>query len=256
MQALLNEFYEGRLATPGSLVFGHRGAKAYAPMNTLPSFELALVQGADGIELDVRLSRDGAMVIMHDDRVDATTDGAGRVSDLTLAEIQALDAGAWFGEAFRGARVPTLDEVFEAVGKRTRINVEIKAESIRGEGIEAQVAEAIRRHGLARSVIISSFNPLTLRRFRYVMPEVPIGYLYDQNTPPFVPHLMIGLAHEARNPHHSMVNASYMAWAEKNGLRVNTWTVNDPARALELRDLGVDCIITDMPDVILAALRD
>lgn len=237
------------------LVFGHRGAKAYAPMNTLASFELALEQGADGIELDVRLTRDGAMVILHDDRVDATTNGEGRVGDLTLTEIQALDAGAWFGEAFRGTRIPTLDEVFEAVGKRTRINVEIKAESIRGEGIETQVAAAIRRHGLERSTIISSFNPITLRRFRVVMPEVPIGYLYDKETPPFVPHLMIGLAHEAKNPHHSMIDAAYMAWAKQGGYRVNTWTVNDPARAVELRDLGVDCIITDTPDKIIAALR-
>lgn len=250
MQDLLNEFYDGR-----TLVFGHRGAKAYAPMNTLPSFELALAQGADGIELDVRLTRDGAMIIMHDDKVDATTDGVGHIRDLTLTDIRALDAGAWFGEAFRGTRVPTLDEVFEAVGNRTRINVEIKAESIRGGGIEVQVAGAIRRHGLERSVIISSFNPITLRRFRHVMPEVPIGYLYAEDTPPFVPHLMIGLAHEAKNPQHTMIDAASMERARDGGYRVNTWTVNDPARAIELHRLGVDCIITDAPDVILAAVR-
>ncbi len=251
MNALLNEFYEGRM-----LIFGHRGAKAYAPMNTLPSFELALQQGADGIELDVRLSFDGALVIMHDDRVDATTDGAGRVADLTLAQLQSLDAGAWFGEAFRGTHIPTLDEVFETVGRRMRINVEIKAETARGNGIEVKVADTIRRHGLARSVIISSFNPLTLRRFRHEMPAVPIGYLYAIDTPSFIPHLIIGLEHEARNPHYSMVDAHYMVWAKKSGYRVNTWTVNDPARAVELRDLGVDCIITDAPDRIIAALSD
>jgi glycerophosphoryl diester phosphodiesterase len=250
IQTLVNEFYAGR-----TLVFGHRGAKAYAPMNTLPSFELALEQVADGIELDVRLTRDGAMVIMHDDQVDATTDGEGHVRDLTLAEIQALDAGAWFDEKFRGTRVPTLDEVFETVGKRTRINVEIKAEAIRVEGIETQVADAIQRHNLARSVIISSFNPLTLRRFRRAMPEVLIGFLYSPETLPFVPHLMIGLPHEAKNPYHEMIDAAYMRWAKAAGYRVNTWTVNDAARAVQLRDLGVDCIITDAPDTILAAVR-
>ena len=108
MESLLNDFYGNQ-----TLVFGHRGAKAYAPMNTIPSFELALAQGADGIELDVRLTRDGELVLMHDDSVDATTNGSGRVADLTLAEIQSLDAGAWFGEAFRGTRAPTLDEVFQ-----------------------------------------------------------------------------------------------------------------------------------------------
>lgn len=249
-QVLAAEFYQG---TP--LIFGHRGAKAYAPMNTIPSFELALEQGADGIELDVRLTRDGAMVIMHDDTVNATTDGEGHVRDLTLAEIQALDAGAWFSEAFRGTRVPTLDEVFEAIGKRTRINVEIKAESIRGEGIESQVANAIRRHGLERSMIISSFNPLTLRRFRRAIPEVLIGFLYSPETPPFVPHLLIGLPHEAKNPYFEMIDAAYMKWAKAAGYRVNTWTVNDPARAVQLCDLGIDCIITDAPDTILGAVR-
>jgi glycerophosphoryl diester phosphodiesterase len=249
MQALVDEFYGGKL-----LIFGHRGARAYAPMNTIPSFELALAQGADGVELDVRLTRDGEMIIMHNDTVDETTDGEGKVADFTLAELQALDAGAWFNESFRGTRVPTLDAVFEAIGKRTRINVEIKAEGLRSDGIEAKVADAIRRHGLERSVIVSSFNPLTLRRFRHAMPEVLIGYLHGEEVPFFVPHLMLGLPHEARNPHYTEIDRKYMDWAKGAGYRVNTWTVNDPAKAAELRGLGVDCIITDTPDVILAAV--
>lgn len=249
MQALVDEFYAGKL-----LVFGHRGARAYAPMNTIPSFELALAQGADGVELDVRLTRDGEMIIMHNDTVDETTDGEGKVEDFTLAEMKALDAGAWFNESFRGTRVPTLDEVFEAIGKRTRINVEIKADGLHGNGIEAKVADAIRRHGLERSIIVSSFNPVTLRRFRHVMPEAPIGYLHSPEVPGFISHLMFGLSHEARNPYYAEIDQKYMAWAKGAGYRVNTWTVNDPAEAVWLRDLGVDCIITDVPDVILAAV--
>lgn len=250
MQTLLKEFYGDRM-----LVFGHRGARAYAPMNTIPSFELALAQGADGVELDVRLTSGGEMIIMHDDRVDATTDGKGHVGDFTLTAIQALDAGAWFDPKYVGTRVPTLDEVFEAIGKRTRINVEIKSDSIYANGLEAKVAEAVGRHGLAKSIVISSFNPLTLRRFRAAMPEVPIGYLYESDTESMVIDLMNGLAHEARNPHYEQIDAKYMEWAKGAGYRVNTWTVNDPARAVALRDLGVDCIITDKPDVILAAVR-
>ncbi len=250
MQALLQEFYDGKM-----LVFGHRGARAYAPMNTLPSFDLALAQGADGVELDVRLTRDGEMIIMHDAKVDSTTNGEGSISDLTLAEIRALDAGSWFGEAFKGVQVPTLDEVFETIGRRTRINVEIKADKLGSDGVEGKVANAIRRHALQRSIIVSSFNPLTLRRFRRAMPEVPIGYLHSPEEPFFLPHLMSGLPHEARHPHFSEIDAKYMAWAKQAGYRVNTWTVNDPAKAVELRDLGVDCVITDTPDVILAAVR-
>jgi glycerophosphoryl diester phosphodiesterase len=246
---LLDEFCDGRM-----LVFGHRGARAYAPMNTLPAFELALAQGADGIELDVRQTRDGELVILHDDRVDATTDAEGQIGDFTLAEVRQFDAGAWFGEAFKGTRVPTLDEIFEAVGKKTRINVEIKAETLRDDGIHEKVTDAIRRHVLARSVIVSSFNPLVLRRFRHAMPEVPIGFLHEPKTGFLTSSLMIGLSHEARHPYHEQIDARYMAWAKASGYRVNTWTVNDPDRARVLRDLGVDCVITDQPDVIRAAL--
>src|SRR5690606_28189003 len=110
-----------------TLVFGHRGAKAYAPMNTIPAFELAAEQGADGIELDVHRSKDGHAVIVHDFTVDETTDGNGTVTEMTLAQLKELDAGSWFGEGFHGVQIPTLDEVFEAVGERLLINVEIKS---------------------------------------------------------------------------------------------------------------------------------
>jgi glycerophosphoryl diester phosphodiesterase len=125
LRAILDEIYQGR-----TLVFGHRGAKAYAPMNTIPAFELAAQQGADGAELDVHLSRDGNPIILHDFSVDATTDGSGLARTMTLAQLKDLDAGGWFGDAFRGVRIPTLDEVFEAVGSRLYINVEIKSETV------------------------------------------------------------------------------------------------------------------------------
>lgn len=248
----MDSWYKGR-----TLVFGHRGAKAYAPMNTIPAFELAAEQGADGIELDVHRSKDGHAVIVHDFTVDSTTDGSGRVTDLTLAELKALDAGSWFGEAFRGVRIPTLDEVFEAVGHRLLVNVEIKSESPETDGVEQVVADVIVRHGMTERVIVSSFNPLTLQRFRAIMPNVPIGFLYQANMKIDTQELMrqLGLAHEARHPHHTMIDQHYMDWARKNGYRVNAWTVNDPAEAVRLRDLGVDTIITDAPDVILKALR-
>jgi glycerophosphoryl diester phosphodiesterase len=249
-QQLIKEFYGDRM-----LVFGHRGARAYAPMNTIPSFELALAQGADGVELDVRLTSDLEMVIMHDDRVDATTDAKGFIHEMTLAEIKELDAGSWLDPKYAGTRVPTLDEVFEAIGKRTKINVEIKAETTDDTGIEGQVADAIRRHGLARTIIVSSFNPLTLARFRQVMPEVLIGFLHEPENEAITIPMMNELPHEARNPYYEEIDAKYMAWAKGAGYRVNTWTVNDAKKAVELRDLGVDCIITDKPDVILAAVR-
>lgn len=226
-------------------------------MNTLPAFALAAEQGADGIELDVHLTRDGHVVVVHDFTVDATTNGSGRVTEMTLDELKALDAGSWFGDAFRGVTIPTLDEVFEAVGDSLLVNVEIKSKAVETDGVEQAVADVITRHDMTQRVIVSSFNPLTLNRFRDILPQVPIGFLYQAGMSIDTEEVMkqLGLKHEARHPHHSMIDAAYMPWAITEGYRVNAWTVNDAARAVELRELGVDAIITDAPDVILQAVR-
>ncbi|MBZ0302358.1 MAG: glycerophosphodiester phosphodiesterase [Anaerolineae bacterium] len=252
MAAVLDAWFQGPVH-----VSGHRGARAYAPMNTVPSFELAVAQGADSVELDVHRSKDGYPVICHDFTVDATTDGSGRVTDKTLAELKELDAGSWFGDAFRDVHIPTLDEVFEAVGHKVYVNVEIKSNSVQTDGVETLVAEVITRHGLTNRVIVSSFNPLALQRFRAALPEVPIAFIYEANMTIDTVGLIeqLGVPHEARHPHHSIVDAAYIAWAKSKGYRVNAWTVNDPTRAVELRDLGVDTITTDAPDVILNAVR-
>lgn len=246
---VLDDFYQGR-----TLIFGHRGAKAYAPMNTLPAFELALQQGADGIELDTHLSKDGELIVLHDFTVDHTTDGRGLAKDMTLAEIKALDSGSYFAASFAGTRIPTLDEVFEAVGHKLLINVEIKSETAETDGVEQAVADCLARHDMKKRVIVSSFNPLALKRFREITSDVPIGYLYAPDWT-FFPEVMDSLPHEARHPQHPMIDAKYMEWARDHGWRVNTWTVNDPQRAVELRDLGVDGIITDNPDTVIEALR-
>jgi glycerophosphoryl diester phosphodiesterase len=250
-KAALDELYSGR---PFPLIFGHRGASAGAPMNTLPAFELAAQQGADGIELDVRLSKDRQVIIIHDAQVDKTTDGHGTAAHKTLAELRELDAGGWFAPAFRNTRIPTLDEVFEAVGKRLIINIELKSEAFFTDGLEQVVADRVRFFGLERCVIVSSFNPLALRRFRRLLPETPLGFLYAPDAPRHLRLLAAGLTCEALHPHHSMINADYMAQARKQNRRVHTWTVNDINRALVLRDLGVEAIITDSPALLREAL--
>lgn len=249
-QQILAEIY----SQPRTLVFGHRGASAYAPMNTIPAFELAADQGADGVELDVHLSKDGQLIVLHDFTVDHTTNGQGYARDMTLAELRQLDAGVKFGEQFRGVRIPTLDEVFEAVGHRLFINVEIKSETEETDGVEQVTADTILRHNMQNRVIVSSFNPLALRRFRAILPDVPIGFLYIEGGIPF-PEVVATLPHEARHPHHPMIDAEYMEWARERGYRVNTWTVNDPDRTRELMAIGVDAVITDKPDVMLEVVR-
>jgi glycerophosphoryl diester phosphodiesterase len=248
-KTILDQMYDGR-----TLVFGHRGASAYAPMNTIPAFKLAVEQGADGVELDVHFSKDKQLIVLHDFTVDHTTNGKGYARNMTLAELKALDAGSKKDPKFAGVQIPTLDEVFAAIGQKLYVNVEIKSETEETDGVEQAVADCLQRNNMQERVIVSSFNPLALKRFREILPEVPIGYLYMTNEQPFA-EVMETLPHEARHPHHPMIDAAYMKWAKSKNYRVNTWTVNDPARAIELKRQGVDAIITDTPDVMLGVLH-
>lgn len=237
------------------MVFGHRGAMAQAPMNTLAAFERARAEGADGIELDLRLSRDGHLVVIHDDMVNATTDGVGAVAELTLAEIKGLDAGAWFSDAFAGETVPTLGEVFDAFGRAMLINIEIKSSRDSVDLMERQLAQCIRRHNMRERIIVSCFDPVVLRRVRGMMPMVMMGFLYQPDMPAAHYLPIKKLWHEARHPRHDMVDEGYMNWARAQSYIVNVWTVNDPQRAIALRDLGVNAIITDEPGLIISALK-
>jgi glycerophosphoryl diester phosphodiesterase len=224
-------------------------------MNTLPAFELAADMGADGIELDVHRSKDGELVIVHDFTVDNTTDGEGAVSEMTLAELKSLDAGSWFDVKFMGAQIPTLDEVFDAVGHKMFINIEIKSLPPLDNGLEELVANKIDDYGLAERVIVSSFNPIAIRRFRQIAPHVATGFLTAPESVSFVKQEMLdGLTYDALHPYFELADADYVASAKKGGYRINTWTVNDPEQAIALCDLGVDGIITDYPDVIRHAL--
>lgn len=236
-------------------IFAHRGAKSVAPENTLPAFAVALEMGVDGIELDVHRSKDGRLVVIHDFSVDKTTSGAGPVAEYTAAQLAALDAGSHFDTRFAGTGVPTLEQVFDLVGDRCRINVEIKSEDLEG-GPEADLLIAlIRDQDLYSRVLISSFNPITLIKLRWLDPQVDLALLHGP-LPPFLLDAWTGpvIAPVAVHPHHSLVDAGYMAWARSRGCVVNTWTVNDPAEAQRLADLGVNAIMSDVPDQIRAHL--
>lgn len=247
----LQEFYGGR-----TLNIAHRGASYDAPANTLAAFELAATYGADGVELDTMLTADGHPVVIHDGTVDATTDGSGSVADMTLVQIKALDAGSYKDPQYAGERIPTLTEVFSAIGDRLLINIELKGMSYRRDGLEATVAELIDQHHLSSRVIVSSFNPVRLRRMRRAAPHVPIGFLHMRDGPLFLrwAWLLWPFTREADHPIHTQVSQKYLAWARRHRLRVNTWVVNDPARMAVLRDLGVDMIMTDRPNVLRAVL--
>ncbi|HEY4690332.1 MAG TPA: glycerophosphodiester phosphodiesterase [Anaerolineae bacterium] len=246
----MNAFLVSR---PRPLNLAHRGASAYAPENTLAAFRLAAEMGADGLELDAKLSRDGAIVILHDATVDRTPNGTGRVSDSTLAELKRLDAGSKFDPKFAGERIPTLGEVFDAVGDRLVINVELTNYTSRNDGLEYKVIELIGKSDLADRVMVSSFSPLSLRKVKRAAPHVVCGLLVAPDMPiflrrawlaPLIPHL------DARHPQHSMIDAAFVRKTHARGQKVNTWTVNEEADMRRLIGAGVDAIMTDRPDAL------
>jgi len=269
-----------RAASEGKiLVHGHRGARAYAPMNTIPSFATAIRQKADGIELDVQLTADGHLVVIHDFTVDGTTDGSGAVKDLVFGKLREFNAAAKFSptakplaesvpESFGRVVIPTLDEVFafvrDSAGPDFMVNVEIKAPYCDAAGveipsgpagIEKAVADSIARYGMENRVIISSFNPPSLKRFKALCPQIPIGFLVEENVPVDTTRLMSGTAYEAWHPRFSMVTPDNTERERRTGRVINVWTVNDEAETRRLASLGVAGIITDRPDLIRSCLN-
>ena len=147
---------------PHPIIFGHRGACAHAPENTLASFELALAHGADAIELDAKLTADRQVVVIHDQTVERTTNGQGRVNQLKLEEIRRLDAGSHFDIAFKGEPVPTLEEILTKVSVRTFTNIELTNYASPNDELPILVAELVKRLGMQDRVMFSSFHPIPL----------------------------------------------------------------------------------------------
>ena len=165
------------------LIFAHRGASAVAPENTLPAFSKALEMGADGIELDVQATADGELVVLHDFNLERTTTGTGLLRKHTLAQLVDVDAGIRFNDAFANTPVPTLEQVFELTADRCIVNVEIKNMDWGGGPEAGPLSHMIRRRRLHDRVIVSSFNPFSLRKMRKLDPAIPLGLLYVPKLP-------------------------------------------------------------------------
>jgi glycerophosphoryl diester phosphodiesterase len=238
------------------LNFAHRGASYEAPENTLAAFLLAVELGADGVEFDVQLSLDGEVVVIHDFALETTTDGEGRVCEQSLRELKQLDAGSHFDPAFAGQRIPTLQEVIDTVGHRLLFNIELKTDSLRDDGLAAEVVRTIEENHLLDRVIISSFNPLALRWVKQLNPWIATGLLYAPDSPILLrrPWLRYLIRFDAMHPHHSAADSRYVRWARRRGYRVNVWTVDDPGDMWQLMRRGVDVIITNRPDLLRQVL--
>jgi glycerophosphoryl diester phosphodiesterase len=233
---------------PTPIIFAHRGASAYAPENTLAAFELAVKQGAPAIEFDVKLTSDRQVIIIHDQTLNRTTNGSGPVKTQSLAALRELDAGSWKSTEYCGEKIPTLDEVFEAVGKKLLINVELTNYATPFDGLVHEVAALVKKHGLQERVIFSSFLPTNLVIARRLLPSVPRGQLIDEGNAGWWQRFAANfMSLDAEHPYTKDVTAELVKRAHSKGRRVHVWTVNDPADMRRLRALGVDGIFTDDP---------
>lgn len=231
------------------VIFGHRGACAHAPENTLAAFELAAEHGADAVELDAKLSLDGEIVVIHDPTVDRTSSGSGKVRQMTLAQLRALDVGSKFSPQFVGQRIPTLAEVFESVGRKVIVNIELTNYAAPGDGLTERVVELVKRFQLEDWVCFSSFHPLNISRARALLPQVPGGILAMRGGLGALSRGWLGrlASPQMVHPYFTDVTAASAAAEHARQRRVNVWTVNAPEEMRRMFQAGVDGLITDDP---------
>jgi glycerophosphoryl diester phosphodiesterase len=235
------------------LVIAHRGASGHAPENTLAAFRKAVGLGAAFIETDLQMTRDARFVAIHDDTVNRTTNGQGAVHSFSLAEIRKLDAGAWFGSEFSGERIPTIEEILEFAKKHDAVfYLEIKPQGTWG-GEHALIA-ALRESGeIARTVVIS-FDANVIEAVRKIEPALMTGLLYDaQIENPIDRAVEVGARQLAVRG--DLVTPGLIAEARSKDLQVVCWTVNHPAHMRLLMTAGVDGIMSDYPDRLIAAKK-
>jgi glycerophosphoryl diester phosphodiesterase len=241
---------------PRPIVLAHRGDLAHAPENTIPSFQQAIQKGADGVELDAKLTADGHVIVFHDIYLDRTTNGSGRVSSMKLGTIRELDAGTWFDGKFKDTKVPLLEEVFEAMGKDKLINIELTNYSTPRDGLVDRVCELIQRHNNQAQIIFSSFFPSNLKRAAQLQPEISRGLLAMPGIAGIWARsfgFMFG-DYQALHPHISSVSREQIQRAHRLKRRVHVWTANSPEEITRLKDWNVDGIFTDDPATALRAL--
>lgn len=235
-------------------IWAHRGASGYAPENTLEAFELAVKQRADGVELDVQLSKDGELAVIHDETVDRVSDGTGMVCDFTLAELKKFHVRGRFPE-YENARIPTLREVYELLKDTDlTVNVELKTSIILYPGIEEKVLRETAEMGMEERVWYSSFNHFTLKKLKALDPGVRTGMLYADglcDAAGYGKSLGVDALHPA------LYHLQYPDLAEgirREKLKLHVWTVNEIPHIQAALAWGVDAVITDYPDRVRKVL--
>jgi glycerophosphoryl diester phosphodiesterase len=234
-----------RCARP--LLIGHRGYPKRYPENTLAAFEGAMQAGCDMIELDVTLTRDRKVVVIHDDTLDRTTTGKGLLRAHTLDEIKAFDAGSWFDARFAAERVPELSEVLALTAGRCLLNIEIKESAFEAhypaDAIEHQVVKLVKASGAMDRVLISSFDPRILERVAALNAPPAVAYITDHGADPRVLEMLRALKAFSWHPRFKVLTREQVDLLHAAGLKVFPWTINTRAEAEKLLALGVDGLI-------------
>lgn len=249
----IEEFYD---ASARTRVIAHRGFSGAAPENTLAAIRAAIEVGAHMAEIDVTLTADDEIVVIHDKTLDRTTDGSGEIFKFTLAEIRELDAGSWFDPRFAGERVPTLDEVLAEVDGRILLNVEIKSEAV-PRGVVSEVAAALREREMVKQVVVSSFSPTALQEMHEAAPEIRTAVLYNtkfhqgQDAVDIVTDLNASVFNIKRQ----RLTRKMHRRCREHDIPVGLYTVNKPRRMRRLVNKGIDAIFTDHPDRLLEILN-
>lgn len=230
-------------------VIAHRGASARRPENTFPAYELALAMGADMIEIDLHRTRDGAIVVTHDEDL-AGLGGRGEIADATLEQVRSLDAGG-------GERVPTLPEVLDRFGRAIDFNLELKR-GRRGDypELERDTLVEVERRGLLGRTLFSSFYDPVLLRLRQLSPDARIGFLVSRRHPAGALERARAVGAEALHPEAALVGPELVRDAHAEGLAVYVFTVDDPQEMRRMLELGVDGLFTNHPDRLLALLTE
>jgi glycerophosphoryl diester phosphodiesterase len=241
---------------PRPTIFAHRGASAFAPENTIPAFELAVHQGADVIELDVKLTADRKVIVFHDRTLERITGEPGQVNECTLDEIHTLDAGIHFDVSFRGEPIPTLFEVFDTIGDRSFDNIELTNYASLNDSLPEKVAEIIRNRKLINRVLISSFNPIALLRIRRQLPGISIALLSRPGRNGALARSRLGyvLSYQALHIAVMDITKSIIKRTHQRHCRIHPYSINEVEEFHHAIQMGVDGIFTNDPVMAKRAL--
>ena len=242
------------------LVLAHRGANKVAPQNTLPAFQKALDFNADGLETDVHLSLDGHIVICHNYTIDETSNGTGRVDEMTLSQLKLYDFGSYFSDEFKGVTLPTLPELLDLTKSMKLINIEIKPPQ-KDCDLVKKVVEAIHEYGIVENSIVSCFDPECIRLVKEIDKNVKTGLLYEDDK--LGNEIMtFGVAKyckqlnaDAAHPHRKLITEAEVIDLHNLGIAVNPWTVNKEEEIVRFTQWGCDALISDVPDYCLKVLK-